>query len=97
MPVGKFSTSLIVISLIITMSTSHLDSLEERRQILCLKFAKNGIKNNNLNDLFPENDKTHKMKTRAVEKYKVQHANTERFKKSSIIAMQKMLNHDTRT
>ena len=37
------------------------------------------------------------MKTRAVEKYKVQHANTERFKKSSIIAMQKMLNHDTRT
>ena len=33
----------------------------------------------------------------AVEKYKVKHANTERFKKSSIIAMQKMLNHDTRT
>ena len=75
----------------------NLDSLEERRQILCLKFAKNGIKNNNLNDLFPENDKTHKMKTRAVEKYKVQHANTERLKKSSIIVMQKMLNHDTRT
>ena len=48
-------------------------------------------------DLFPENDKIHKMKTRAVEKYKVQYANTERFKKSSIIAMQKMLNHDTRT
>ena len=37
------------------------------------------------------------MKTRAVEKYQVQHANTERLKKSSIIAMQKMLNHDTRT
>jgi len=30
------------------------------------------------------------------QKYKVQHANTERLKKSSIIAMQKMLNHDTR-
>ena len=75
----------------------NLDSLEERRHILCLKFAKNGIKHNNLNDLFPENDKIHKMKTRAVEKYKVQHANTERLKKSSIIAMQKMLNHDTRT
>ena len=50
-------------------------------QILCLKFAKNGIKNNN-NDLFPENDKTHKMKTRAVEKCKVQPANTERFKQA---------------
>ena len=73
-----------------------MDSLEERRHILCLKFAKIGIKNNNLNDLFPENDKTHRMKTRAVEKYRVQHANTERFKNSSIIAMQKMLNHDAR-
>ena len=46
----------------------NLDSLEERRHILCLIFAKNGIKHNNLNDLFPENDKIHKMKTRAVEK-----------------------------
>ena len=75
----------------------NLDSLEEQRQIVCLKFAKNGIKNNNFNDLFPENDKTHKMEIKAVEKCKVQHANTERFKKSSIITMQKMLNHDTRT
>ena len=58
---------------------------------------KKGIKHTNLNDLFPENDKIHKMKTRAVKKYKVQHANTERLKKSSIIAMQKMLNHDKRT
>ena len=36
------------------------------------------------------------MKTRAVEKYKVQHANTERLKNSSIIAMQKMLNYDAK-
>ena len=28
-----------------------------------------------MNDIFPENDKTHKMKTRAIEKYKLQHAN----------------------
>ena len=49
-----------------------------------------------MNDLFPENDKTHRMKTRPVEKYRVQHANTERIKNSSIIAMQKMLNHDAR-
>ena len=54
----------------------NLDSLEEQRHILCLKFEKNGMKNNNLNDLFPENDKIHKMKTRAVEKYQVKHANT---------------------
>ena len=57
---------------------------------------KNGIKNNNLNDLFPENDKTHRMKTRAVEKYRVQHANTERLKNSSIITMQKVINYEAR-
>ena len=40
------------------------DSLEERRHILCRKFAhtKKWRKNNNLNDLFPENDKIHKIK-----------------------------------
>ena len=31
---------------------------------MCLKFAKGGIKNNTLQDLFPTNDKAHKMKTR---------------------------------
>ena len=45
--------------------------------------------NNNLNDLFPEKDKIHKMKTRAVEKYKLQHVYTERLKNSSIIVKQK--------
>ena len=45
----------------------NMDSLEERRHILCLKFAKkNGIKTNDLN--VPENDKIRKMKTRTVEK-----------------------------
>ena len=52
----------------------NLDSLNEQRHILCLKFSKNGIKNNNLNDLFLEKDRINKMKTRAVEKYKVQNA-----------------------
>ena len=61
-----------------------------------MKFAKKGIKNNNLSDLFPENEKTHRMKTRTVEKHKVQHANTERLKNTSIIAMQKMLDHDSK-
>ena len=58
----------------------NLDSIEERRQILCLKFVKNGIKNNNLNKLFPENDKINRIQKRAVKKYKVKHANTETMK-----------------
>ena len=61
------------------------------------QFAKkNGINDNNLNDLFPENEKRLKMKTGAVEKYEVQHVNTERSKNSSMTALQKMLIHDAR-
>ena len=37
-------------------------------------------------------EKLHKMKTRVNDKYKVQFANTDRLKNSSIITMQKMLN-----
>ena len=37
-----------------------------------------------------------KQNTESDKKYKVQHANSERLKKSSIIAMQKMLSHDTK-
>ena len=46
-----------------------------------------------MNNRFPVN---YKMKTRAEGKYKARDANTERFKNSSIITMQKMLNHDGR-
>merc|ERR1711954_563652 len=44
----------------------NLDSLEERRHILCLKFAKNGIKKKNLNDLFPEKKKKKKKKKKPI-------------------------------
>ena len=70
----------------------NLDSLETRRKTLNLKFAQAGIKNHKLNDLFPTNEKEHKMKTRKEEKYEVNFANTERLKTASIITMQKMLN-----
>ena len=39
-------------------------------------------------------EKTHKMKSRDDEKYKVQFANTGRLQKSSIIYMQKLLNEN---
>ena len=71
-----------------------LDTLQKRRHDQCIKFAKIGIKNNNLNDLFPQNKKEHKMQTRDLKKYKVNFANTERYKKSSIISMQNMLNEE---
>ena len=42
--------------------------------------------------MFPENAKNHPMKTIMVENFKVEHANKERLRKSSIIYMQHLLN-----
>ena len=56
----------------------NLDSLESRRKEMCLKFAKNGIKNDTLNDLFKVSDKMHQMKTREDNTYKVDVSNTNR-------------------
>ena len=71
-----------------------MESLQERREALTLKFAKSGIKYNKLNDLLPQNDKTHVMNTRNNEQYKVQFANTERLKTSCIPAIQRKLNDE---
>ena len=64
---------------------------------MCVKFAKNGIKNNTLKDLFQVTEKTHGMKTRDNDKYKVMFANTDRLKNSSVIMMQNLLNEDAKT
>jgi hypothetical protein len=70
----------------------ELENLKDRRESLNLSFIQTSIKNNTLSDLFPLNQKYHKMNTRHVEKYKVIHCNTERLKKSTIPHMQQMLN-----
>ena len=79
---------------LVRVSFCDLDSLEVRRKELALKFAKSGIKNNTMNDLFQTNEKVHNMKTRNINTYKVNFANTERMKNASIISMQNMLNED---
>ena len=73
----------------------NLQKLEQRREELCLNFAKNCIKNEKLDDLFPEKIKIHSMETRHSEKFDVLYANTERMKNSSIVYMQNLLNKDT--
>ena len=72
----------------------NLETLDERREVLCLNFAKKCTKHNQLKHMFPLNDKTSEIKTRFKEKYKVQFANTERFQRSPIIYMQKLLNEN---
>ena len=42
--------------------------------------------------MFPLNLKTHNMETRETEKFKVQHALTDRLKNSALIYMQNLLN-----
>ena len=69
-----------------------LDSLSDRREQLCLSFAQKCTKNPKMKNMFPLNDKTHAMDKRSFEKYKVQHANTDRLKNSAIIYLQNMLN-----
>ena len=73
-----------------------LENLRERRENICLEFARKCVKNKKLDHMFPKNVNTHSMETRNKETYLVQHANTERLQKSAIIHMQKLLNeYDT--
>ena len=73
-----------------TLKTLDLKSLDERN--LCLNFALKCTKNKKVQNLFPKNLKTHEMATRNTEKYHVNHAHTERLRKSAVIYMQKLLN-----
>ena len=75
-----------------SLQNLDLETLHERREKLCLNFARKCLNNSKTKHLFPINVKTHQMKTRKKEKFKVQHANTERYRKSSIIYMQQLLN-----
>ena len=74
----------------------NLIKLSERRTILCERFATQGIINNTMADLFMKNKRKHSMVTRKSEQFKVQHANKERYRKSSVIYMQTLLNHENK-
>ena len=69
-----------------------MDTLKDRRQNLSLNFAIKSTKNKRMKQMFPKNIKLHLMETRKPEKFTVQHANTERLKRSPIIFMQNLLN-----
>ena len=50
------------------------------------------LKHPRFKHMLPENEKQHDMKTRGMEKFKVQFALTKRLQKSPITYMQKLLN-----
>ena len=76
---------------------ADLDSLENRREVLCQKFAEKCLKNEKTKDLFPNREKAHCMKTREEEQFSVNFANTGRLMKSAIPHMQRILNKDEST
>ena len=73
------------------LTQTGLESLVERRDKLCLKFAKACLKNDNVKDMFPIND-TISQDVRDREKFKVTFAHTGRLKDSAIPYMQRLLN-----
>ena len=78
------------------LKLTSLKSLDERREELGLRFAKNCLNNQNFSKLFPLNSQKHVMKVRNPQKYRVNKANTERYKCSSIPYMQRLLNVESK-
>ena len=76
------------------LDVMKMDSLEERREKLCLKFAKACLKNEKLIDMFPKNKKDHAMDKRKNEKFVIRKARTERLQRSAVMHMQRLLNNE---
>ena len=72
----------------------RLDSLEKRRELLSLRFAKNCLRNEKMRNLFPLKKFKHKMKRRNKRKYEEKKINTKRFASSALPYMTKLLNED---
>ena len=70
----------------------NIESLVDRRNRLCLKFAKQCLKNENFKKLFPLKKQNHKMEKRKSEKFIIKKMHTERYLKSAIPDMKRLLN-----
>ena len=69
-----------------------LETLEERRKHLALKFSENCIDNKKTRKLFPLRKKAHKLKTRKEEKFKILKSKKKRLQTSTIPFLRKLLN-----
>ena len=71
-----------------------LDSLKERRDKMALSFAKKSLKLDTFSKFFPLNKAKHLMTKRNPEKYVVNCAKTERYRRSAVPFLQRLLNED---
>ena len=70
----------------------NMDTLATRRKKLMEKFAIGCLTNEKTKKLFPLKQKNHRMDTRGKEKFKITKTKTERWKKSTVPAIQRLLN-----
>ena len=79
-----------------TTKTHRNFFIKHHHNKLSLRFAKNCLNNQNFSKLFPLNSQKHVMKVRNPQKYRVNKANTERYKCSSIPYLQRLLNVESK-
>ena len=71
----------------------NLDTLDERRRKMCLKFAQNCLKNEKVKSMFPPKISKHKMQLRKTNKFEINKQRTKRYQQSAIPYMQELLNN----
>ena len=71
-----------------------LDSLKERREKMALSFAKKSLNLDIFSNFFPLSKAKHLMTKRNPDKYVVNHAKTERYRRSAVPFLQRLLNDD---
>ena len=71
-----------------------LDSLKERRIKIALNFAKRSLKLENFSKLFPLSESNHLMSKRNTERFVINNSSTERYKRSAVPFLQRLLNDD---
>ena len=74
------------------LEMTSLKSLKDRRQERSLSFALKAIKHPENKKMFPINDREGSQNTRNPEKFVVNFAHTESYKKSAIPSLQRLLN-----
>ena len=72
----------------------NMDTLDKRREVLCMKFAKKCLRNEKMKKLFPLEIRHHNMNTRSNSFFKVNKARTSRYQRSTIPYLQRLLNDD---
>ena len=77
------------------LKKSNLDSLVERRARVCLKFAKACTKNEAVKNIFSLNPVEYHLETRDREVFHVVMVRTERYRKSAVPYMMRLLNENT--